>query len=463
VYAALGFLYLHYHIITVKKPKVGMRLEMRDADYIWSPARVVAIDKVKDGTHVICRYDGWGDTFDERALWESERLAPLFCFTKRVKCLVNILSKPKSNPRKSELDALPPGARKTYSNLWPCVVQIRMPHPFVEGLEDEDNCLYAEEFLKDEDKVFIQPYAPHLLPQPVRECSDQDGGRWLNAKRLRLWTDEPSKLGVLPKNFDQVYEIAKNDTETVGFLPASAIEKGSLLKAIYRVHSRAGAQLLDGALHEVSDVPERLQEEPPEPVMKPPAVVQIRQDTLELVPSAEAIPNLQLPVPPPSLPPPIEITDSIYYGCGVTRCKLTNQWTASVCLGGNELFLGTFPTQTQAYQATRIAAGEDVKMETDERTARLKDLHAVPIEAVIETKEKHYKPEVHEFSLHDYSLQKIRYEAYRIQMEGQQQDETNDSESQTEMQAESIVAVSSKKKRKGAPRKVDLEKHCYID
>jgi len=57
-----------------------MRLEMRDTDYIWSPARVIAIDK--GGTHVICRYDpvydGWDDTYNESVLWESERLAPLF-------------------------------------------------------------------------------------------------------------------------------------------------------------------------------------------------------------------------------------------------------------------------------------------------------------------------------------------------------------------------------------------------
>ena len=433
---------------------------MRDADYIWSEGRVIRIDH-KNGTHVTIRYDGWGESYDERALWTSDRLAPLFTFTKCVKCLVNILPKVKGNPRKSELDALPSTARKAYSNLWPCKVQFRMPHPVVEGLDDEDNCLYAEEFLRAEANVFIQPYCSHLLPPHVRDSNDLDGGRWLAAKRLRLWTDDPLKLGVLPKNFNEAFEIATNDTGIVGVLPAMAIEKGTLLKAIFRVHSRAGVSLRDGALLEAPDVPERLREEPLEPIMEPPVVVQTRQVDKPLPDKLDK--DLPLTnVPPPSLPPPIEITDPIYHGCGVRRCKTTSQWTASMCLGGNEIFLGLFPTQTQAYQATRVAAGEDIQIETDLRKAQLADLLAVPIEAIIDAKEKQYVPAIHDFSIHEYSLQQIRHEAYLTQLEAQQRAEKGDSDRQAS--SVSVIAPPPRKnKRKGTPRKVDLGKKCFVE
>lgn len=433
---------------------------MLDRDKIWSPARVVRVEKGdKEGTHVTVHYDGWADTFDERVLWTSGRLAPLFSFTKQVKCLVDILHKQKNKPRKAEMEELPSGARRTYCNLWPCTVQLRMPHPVVDGLEDEESCMYADEFLKSEENVFIKPYASHLLPQYVRDSNSHDDGRWINARRLRIWTDEPAKLGVLPRNFSEVYEIAKNDTETVGVLPMSAIEKGSLLNAIYRVHSRAGTQLRDGALYEASGIPERLMEKSLVPTMKPPEVVQIRNMEEDYQPLG--------PVPPPFLPPPIQITELIYHGCGVRRCKETgcepHNWTASVCLGGNELFLGSFPTQTQAYQATRIAAGEDVEIETDLRKARLADLRAVPIEAVISATEKNCDPTVHDFSLHHYTMDQIRYEAYRSELEAKEQAENSFSEGKMESIGAAPPSQSPRKKRKGTPRKVDREKCCYMD
>jgi len=76
----------------------------------------------------------------------------------------------------------------------------------------------------------------------------------------------------------------------------------------------------------------------------------------------------------------------------VKRCKLTNQWTTSICLGG---------TQRQAYQVRRIAPGKEVEIESSIHMAQMMDLHAVSIEAVIEAREKQYKSNLHEFSLHE--------------------------------------------------------------
>lgn len=401
-------------------------MEIRDTEWIWALATVRAVDDVRDGTFVICHYDGWPEHYDERILWESERLVPPFTFTKQIKCFVDIWG---TSTRKK----------------WPCKVQIRMPHPFVEGQEDEELCLNAEQYLAAEPNVFVQPYAPHLLSKKEAkyfQANSYDGGLWLERKKLRLWKDDLTKLGALPHHFEEAHAIALKDTETVGLLPSLAcFEEGSLLKPMYRVHNRDGSQVKDGAFLEVRDIPARLQEE------------------TEAEPAFEPMKRREKPVPPPSLPPSIEVTELNHHGCGVRKCKLTNQWAASLCVGGNEVFLGTFPTQHQAYQATRIASGENVEMETDSKKARLNDLQAVPIESVIDAKEKQYNPAVHDFSIHDYSLQQIRYDDYlsRTGMGAEENVENGGSEDAD------IAQPPKRKKRKGAPRKVDLEKHCYID
>ena len=429
-----------------------MKLEIRDTDCIWSLGTVLAVDDVRDGLFVIVHYDGWPKTFDERVLWQSERLAPPFTFSKCIKCFADIWYRQRGRQ-------------------WPCKVYIRHPHPFVEGLDDEEDCLHAERSLAAEPNVFVQPYAPHLLSKEEAKYFDKkniDGGIWIKTKELRLWNDDLTALGSLPERFKEAYHVALKDTETVGLLPSLACfeEGGALLTPMYRVHSRSGENVRDGALREASDIPRRLQEEPFIPAMdpsdEPPATVQIRQgEELEAEPISEPTFASDVPVPAPSLPPPIEISELNHHGCGVRRCKLTNQWTASLCLGGNEVLLGTFPTQHHAYQATRIASGENVEMETDLRKARLKDLQAVPIEAVTEAKEKQYNPAIHDFSMHDYSLQQIRYDDYlsRTGMGGEENVENGGSEAASDNASQPPRG----KKRKGAPRKVDLEKHCYID
>lgn len=466
--------HIYISLSTVKKPKVGMRLDVRDSDYIWSPARVLKLARDKNmQTLVDIHYDGWGEEYDEHSIpWNSDRLAPRFAFTKRVKCLVDILPRQKGTPRLSEMEALPKGAKRTYSNLWPCIVQIRMPHPIVEGLEDvENNCRYAVDFLEKETNILVQPYAPELLSNLVFDATAHDGGMWLNAKRVRKWTNEPALLGVLPKKFSEAFEIAKNDSGTVGVMPMSAFEKRSLLKPIYRVLSREGADLRDGALYAADEIPERYQNETLQPIMvdpselgqamAPPEEEERGMSEAQVETNEEAEANQPfVPAPPPTLPPAVPITESLYEDCGVRRCQLTNQWTASVCLGANELFLGKFPTQLQAYQATRSAVGEDVEFETDVAKANLADLQAVPVEAVIEAREKHYDPYVHEFSIHEYALQQIRHEAGLIRL---MESQTQEGNGVPEAPVEPVEVPRPTKKRKGTPRKVDLIKHCYID
>jgi hypothetical protein len=231
----------------VAKPNVGVRVDARDGDNIWAPGSVVGIDK----DSVLIHYDGWESTYDESIPWNSNRLAPEFAFTKQVKCLVDLLPKPSGKPTEEQLQSRAPGAKKAFCLYWPCKVQLRMPHPLDQGL--------AQQYLMTEDKIFIQPYAPHLLPS--FDASIFDGGRWVHVKQVHFWMDDPFQLGIMPTNFDKAFEMANKDDSIVGTLPASAFQKKSLLKAVYRVHSLEGAETRNGALTQAVEIPKHEQDE----------------------------------------------------------------------------------------------------------------------------------------------------------------------------------------------------------
>jgi len=233
------------------KPKVGMRVDARDVDFIWSPATVVKVYSRKHKV-TVC-FDGWKPSYNETLHWNGDRLAPLYTFTKCVKCLVDILPKKRSSPTESQLELLPDSAPEVYSNMWPCKVQFRMPHPLVEGDGDEEDCADAGAFLASEGGIFIQPYEKHYLPHNVQHSLKEHDGMWITVERVMPWKDNPFELGVLPDKFMETFRLAKLDNETPGVLVPDAIDKGSLLKEEYLVHSREGAEVRDGALHKEED------------------------------------------------------------------------------------------------------------------------------------------------------------------------------------------------------------------
>lgn len=202
---------------------------MLDDDFIWCPVTVIKVEK----DHMVTvHFEGWDSSFNQHLSWSSERLAPLYAFTKSVKCLAEVLPK-----------------KRGHSNLWPCKVQFRMPHPVIEDAKNEDNCLNATKFLREEPNVYIQPYSIKSLPiSYIRNGLDRDGGMWLNAKQLKVWREDLSELGDISDGFERAFEMATKDVETVGTLPANAIERGCLLKEFYQVNSREGAQVRDGAI-----------------------------------------------------------------------------------------------------------------------------------------------------------------------------------------------------------------------
>jgi len=242
--------------IAHETPYAGMKLEIRDSDFIWSSGYLVDVikgggsngsgsdggdgsDGSDDETTVIVASDGWGRQWDEELVWPSERLARLYTYTKRVKCILDLLPKPRRKPSLHQLDQLPKGAFAGFSSGWPVSVQFRMPHP---GLA------HGEEMLRMEDKVFVQPYGMKYLPENVQKTMAHDGGCWFHHGRLRLWKEDPKLMGILPRNFMEAFRIAQSDRSVKGFLVPKALEKNSLLNAVYRVHYVKGAKVKDGKL-----------------------------------------------------------------------------------------------------------------------------------------------------------------------------------------------------------------------
>jgi hypothetical protein len=273
------------------QPKKYMKLEVRDADYIWSSGFIQDVKQTSSGRTQVCiASDGWGSQWDEVMDWPNDRLSRLYTYTKEVKCLIELLPKRRSRkPSKEELDKLPKGAKSVYCSLWPIKVQFRMPHP---------NIRWARDSLREEDKVFFRPYGVKYLPTEVQKIISMDQGCWFSHSKLRKWTDEPEMLGVLHPNFMLAYKEALQDKSIKGFLLQSALEEKSLLRDIYRVHDIRGCTDFDGVLRETTPPPKKNVQEydlaPDDederdlkaeggvpPGKEPPSVVAVRKDVVE--------------------------------------------------------------------------------------------------------------------------------------------------------------------------------------
>ena len=140
------------------------------------------------------------------------------------------------------------------------------------------------------------------------------------------------------------------------------------------------------------------------------------------------------------------ITDPLYPRGGVSKCETTNQWVAFLSMNGNPVFLGSFPTESQAWLATRKARGEaNVEVPKTLLDAQHVDLQAVSMEAVIDAYESQYDPAIHTFSLHSWTLAKINYYCYMREKQNSEnhanqknstapQQRSNESENRTQKQ-----------------------------
>ena len=409
-------------VLAKQTPLVNMRLEILDTDNLWSPGYIVKVSSSSSSgcgsqQQVTVAFDGWGRQWDETLSWGNERLAPLFTYTKRVKCLVdmlgNILNKTRK-PSQQQLEHLPPGAHMGYCSLWPCVMQCRMPHP--------PSPEQGEEGLRLEEKVFCQPYHPELLPPAIRESLGEDRGCWYRVTKVKLWrdcADQPLMLGILPDGFAKAFHTAQQDD--VGPLCAHAFEKGtSLLNRHLRVLDMKGAAIRDGRLLPYESTSTTTG--PPHPTKKyrfeePPTILQIK--SMAETATARHPPRYQAP---PTLPAGLPLQDSLYPG--ITKCR-SGGWMASLAVNGNFMLLGRFPTQTQAHQAmlrattqtsssssSHEAAGTMLVETNDLEQAKCMDLLAIPMENIIMAYEEHYNPSVHSFSMHKFTLEKVNHYCY---------------------------------------------------
>lgn len=412
-------------------PKMNMPLEIRDNDFIWSAAKIHKISNANSkNCSVTIRYEGWGSEWDEEMTYPNPRLARIFTYTKRVKCLAAVLSK------KKELRGVSAKSSniRNCTDIWPCTVSFRMPHP---GPRD-DKHLSPEDLLRLESNIFVQPYAPHLLSSFLQKgltC----GGWWVATSLLRLWkefdTENPiskNSSGVvlrevssnegsvsqpeyhLTRGFDEAYKIAKSDKWLRGALPPKATSDGTLLDDKYRVQN-VGGDAIDG--------------------VKYTGAFDIRNAAKKR--SSEASSRSSSPIPPPkvenvkplpSIPESKDLPQPIlvhYEHPGVRRLENSNRWASVVKIAGNDIFLGSFVSQTEALRARELALarcseGDEKKKEsaslTHEQAAvdPIDDLLVTPIEAVVQAFEES-NATAPSFSLQNLLAEKISLPAYESQ------------------------------------------------
>ena len=395
-------------------PKINMPLEICDNDLIWSAAKIT---KISNKT-VTVRYEGWGSEWDEDISYPNQRLARIFTYTKRVKCLALILKKKKNvrgvNTTRNNI--------RNWTDAWPCTVSFRMPHPDPHKGSDDGNQFSPASLLRRENKVFVQPYASHLLSSSIQK-SLKWGGWWISAKNLRTFKDFDIKNPLsndsngcvlreirtngsasqmfeyhFSNSFREAYNVAKFDIWIRGCLPAKVISEGSLVDERFRVQDVGGDSIGGVKYTGQFSLPNYIGNQKSEASSRGPSPM----------PSPKPVENTN-PISSVSessvLPSPIKVK---YEHPGVRRLSNSNRWASVVKIAGNDVFLGTFVSQTDAVNARKQALMQCINVSTEnveetestllrrteiqQEVGNAVDLITIPVEAVVqafeESKEK---------------------------------------------------------------------------
>jgi hypothetical protein len=344
-------------------PRINMPLEIRDQDFIWSSAKIIKVTNpdCKESCSVTVRYEGWGSEWDEELSYPNTRLARIFTYTKRVKCLAVVLSKRKEIRGGNAT----PNDTRNWTDIWPCTVSFRMPHPSSPSDTGEDKKLSPEDLLRLESNVFVQPYAPHLLPAFVQKQLAW-GGWWITTSHLRRWKNfdiDNSQKGdaggcVLreimssdsqqlleyhfSKGFLDAYNAANSDKFIRGYLPPKVVSEGSLVDDNYQVQSIGGDPIdgvhYTGAFDMLS-------------AKSRPSGTYSRSTSPVPTTSSKTMPLQTIPESPF-----LRSSTLISYEFpGVRRLPNSNRWASIVTIAGSDIFLGSFLTQTEAVQARKLA------------------------------------------------------------------------------------------------------------
>lgn len=165
---------------------------------------------------------------------------------------------------------------------------------------------------------------------------------------------------------------------------------------------------------------------------------------------------------PPRLPTPLEITEPLYPNSGVGKAKKSNEWTASLSLNGNDVFLGSFSSQTKAWVATRKAVGlrnDDGGVEQGQNA----DLEAVSMEDIIDTYESKYNAALHTFSLHRWTQEKLNHHYYEQGLSKlDEEEEGQEDNKKPRIQLLTSFSSRGKKRKQSQPRRVDPANKKYV-
>eukprot|EP00554_Chaetoceros_debilis_P009745 CAMPEP_0194102290 /NCGR_PEP_ID=MMETSP0150-20130528/2915_1 /TAXON_ID=122233 /ORGANISM="Chaetoceros debilis, Strain MM31A-1" /LENGTH=749 /DNA_ID=CAMNT_0038789203 /DNA_START=353 /DNA_END=2602 /DNA_ORIENTATION=+ len=232
---------------------VGNRIEILDPEQIWNSAIISSASHLTSSTLITVRYDGWDANWNEQLPSTSKRLAPIYTHTARLRCMVKLLNRnngnvngnANGNAKNKSKGGGGKSKSKKFCNIWPCAVYIRMAN--------EENSRALQD-LAVEQKLFVSPYRPDLLPQYAQR-EWKNGGIWVNPRdKLKFWrvdceeTFEAFKsgsnhnagngnipsLGTVVNGFMEAYRECKSDRSIPGNYTNEILHKGTVLKKEFR-------------------------------------------------------------------------------------------------------------------------------------------------------------------------------------------------------------------------------------
>ena len=186
-------------------PYKGLRVEIRDIDYVWSSATIHEVND--ENKTIVVQYDGWNSNYNEILPFPPHiRISKIYVHTIEYKCLVDI-----SNFTQVRKD------------LWPCKVFFRMPQP-QNG--------HAISFLRSERNVFVVPYGKKtIIPKDLKTVllDNTNNGIWVDVKCLYPFD---AIVNSRYKGFVDAVQCAKEDRVRV--MPKDVFEAGALVRGKYR-------------------------------------------------------------------------------------------------------------------------------------------------------------------------------------------------------------------------------------
>lgn len=308
---------------------------------------------------------GWLADYDEIVEWPNgPRIAKIFTYTRQVKCLARLLP---SNRTKKSRSKIP---KDKNSELWPCKVLFRMPDPL-----DPSRKAIAEELLRLEPNILVQPYGfkENILPKLLAKVFTKDfkTGRWISAGSILPWQPNLRKSDTdMNKDiFSRAIKLALADTSTPGcYEGVPLFENNSLLLKKYRVQSVESLMPMKGQL-----IPNMIKEgkENGDKSLhnsKNPPVVS-RKHIVHFS-GGNNIPKQVL----------LDDNNEIY-----PSHENPERFAVKIKIGGNDLFLGEYPSMSTAVEALKLYRGmqQEGQPFSDATSQVIRDIHAIKSEAVI--------------------------------------------------------------------------------